>query len=59
MIIRNPIIVCPDVLTASNEDEMNAMLQESNVGLLVKYTGSTGLYESGSYYKIIADEVTE
>lgn len=59
MIIHNPVVVCPDVLTASNEAEMNALLQEFSIGLIVKYTGSTGLYESGAYYKIVADEVTE
>lgn len=39
-------------LTASTDEEMQALLIEENVGKVVQFTGTSSIYETSTYYLI-------
>lgn len=59
VIIRNPMIyhTGPMTAVAYTESEMSYFCIEENVDKLIKYAGTSGVFENGAYYKVVADPV--
>lgn len=58
-VIRNPIIyhTGPMTIVAYTESEMTYYCTADNVGKLIKYAGTSGVFENGAYYKVVADPI--